>query len=195
MSSPTFPSASGRADVTEAVSDALKRPPALALNGKKEPLVRPVPPVGSGAGSSPSAHAAVTPAGIVTTPTAQPVATTHAKLPLLVANTPAATVVQAPIAIAPVVRPVVPTQPVEPVAPAAHCSVTAAIASAPVATAAAPPPPAAGVPVESHIAGTVIIGTDGMVPGTSSPAAPESLADAALRLRREKLHRQQKQVP
>jgi len=179
-------------DATEAVGDALKRQTAPPLNAKEEPVVRPVQPAVSASSSAPSTHAAVPPTGIVTTLTAQPIATAPAELPLPVAKAPAATAVEARIVTSPVDRPPVPTQRVEPVA-LTLSSVTPAIASAPVATATALPQPAAAALVETQAAGAVIIGANGTVPGTSSPAAPESLGDAARRLKREKLQRQQRQ--
>jgi len=182
------------APAAAAVSDVPGKQTVPALNAKEVPVVHPAPPAVSAAGSAPSTYTAVKPAAIVTTPTAQPVVTAPAEPPLPVAKAPAATTVEARIAAAPVGGPAVPTQPVEPVAPA-HSSATATIPSVTVATAAAAPQPAAAAPVETHLPGAVIIGPDPTAAGSPRPAAPESLGDAARRLRSEKSRRQQGQVP
>jgi len=181
------------APAATAVSDAPKTQPAPALNANEEPRVQPAPPAVSAARSAPGTYTAVKPKAIVTTTTAQPVSTAPAELPLPVATAPAATAVEARTAAAPVGGPAVPTQPVEP--PAPPRSSTVGTASVTVATAVAAPQPAAAAPVETHLPGAVIIGPDPTAAGSRRPAAPESLGDAARRLRNEKLRRQPGQVP
>src|SRR5215469_15983848 len=106
-----------KAPAVTAVSDALKKQTAPALNANEEPGVPPAPPAVSAASSAPGTYTAVKPTAIVTTTTAQPVATAPAEVPLPVATAPAATAIEARIAAAPVGGPAAPTQPVEPPAP------------------------------------------------------------------------------
>ena len=190
---PELPRRVAKAPAVTAVSDALKKQTAPALNANEEPGVPPAPPAVSAASSAPGTYTAVKPTAIVTTTTAQPVATAPAEVPLPVATAPAATAIEARIAAAPVGGPAAPTQPVEPPAPP-HSS-TVGTASVTVATAVAAPQPVAAAPVEPHLPGAVIIGPDPTAAGSRQPAAPESLGDAARRLRNEKTRRQPGQVP
>ena len=79
------------ADVTDAMSDALRGTTARSRNGKDEPAERPAPPAVSAASSAPNTHTAVTPTAIVTTATDEPVSTAPPELPRHVAKAPAAT--------------------------------------------------------------------------------------------------------
>ena len=136
-------------------------------------------------------------------PVAQaPVKVVVASAPVVTAAPVAAPVVAATVAAAPAMLPepvarpaVVPAAPAPPVEASARVTQTpaqAAIASVPAVTAPAPPQPAAAPLAEIHVVGAVIIGPGA---GTPPPAAQESLADAARRLRREKQERQQRQTP
>lgn len=135
-------------------------------------------------------------------PVAQaPVKVVAASAPVVAAPV-AAPVVEATVAAAPAMQPepvarpaVMPAAPAPPVEASARVTRTpaqSAIASVPAATAPAPPQPAAAPLAEIHVVGAVIIGPGA---GTPPPAAQESLADAARRLRREKQERQQRQAP
>jgi hypothetical protein len=177
------------ADVTEAASGALKTETAATLGVKEEPVARPLPPAKSRKSSAHSTQAIVATLETVQTATARPV-TAPVDLPAPAAKQPAAIVVKAPVAVTRVVEPAAPAPPAAPVVTEAHSSAIAEIASVPVAIAVAPPRPPAAAPTEPHLAGAVIIGSEGTV-----PAATESLADAARRLKKEKMQRQQKRVP
>jgi len=185
------------ADVTEAVTTALERQSTRARNENEGAVAKVVPPVETAPRSASSTpQALVPPSRIGKTLTAPPVATAPAEPRLPVDNARDAKEVETQRgASAPVGRTDVPVQRAETVVPTPS-DTRGAIAPAPVATAAVPPRPAAA-PAETHLAGMLIIGTSGAIPGMPS-SAPESLGDAARRLKKERLQRlqtQQRQLP